>query len=107
MYKLNVPIDSDGGDGGEEGLLGKGLEVLSEWAYGIEVDDEMVETERGVILQEWRSRKSASMRAFGELHSLHRRQPTTPPYPYTPPPRRPMNPPIHRRATPPPHHSVR
>ncbi len=52
VYKLHVPTDS-------EGLLDQGLLVLRDWADGLAFDAEEMEKERGVVLEEWRTGRSA------------------------------------------------
>lgn len=42
-----------------------GVQILSEWAFGIDLTDEkMVATERGVVEQEWRSSNQVGMRLY-------------------------------------------
>lgn len=60
VYKLNVPIDGDDGDE----LLAKSFRVLSEWASGVLIEDEVVETERTVIEEEWRGSLGVGSRIF-------------------------------------------
>ena len=55
VYKLHVPTDT-------EGLLDKGLLVLRDWADGLTFDPAEMEKERGVVLEEWRTGRSASSR---------------------------------------------
>lgn len=57
VYMLHVPTDT-------EGLLDKGLLVLRDWADGLAFDPEEMEKERGVVLEEWRTGRSASRRQF-------------------------------------------
>jgi zinc protease len=49
VYKLTVPTD-------DAALLEKGFLVLSDWASGLAFDDEEIGKERGVVLEEWRTR---------------------------------------------------
>ena len=57
VYMLEVPTD-------KEGLLDKGLMVLSEWASKITLDEDETVKERGVVLEEWRLGKGADDRIF-------------------------------------------
>lgn len=55
VYMLEIPTD-------REGLVEKGMLVLSDWARGITLDPEEVEKERGVVLEEWRLGQGAQER---------------------------------------------
>jgi zinc protease len=59
-YMLTIPMD-------KEGLLEKGFQVLEDWLQNVSFDQEELDKERGVIIEEWRSRNNASSRAF-EAH---------------------------------------
>ena len=49
VYKLTVPTDNSD-------LFDKSFLVLSDWASGLTFDDEEIDKERGVVLEEWRTR---------------------------------------------------
>lgn len=55
VYMLQIPTD-------KEGLVDKGLLVMSDWATGVSMDGEEIDKERGVIESEWRTRLGASER---------------------------------------------
>lgn len=55
VYMLQLPTD-------KEGLVDKGLLVMSDWATGVTFDGEEIDKERGVIQSEWRTRLGASER---------------------------------------------
>lgn len=55
MYMLPIPTDNPE-------LLGKGYQVLRDWAGGILFDKEEIEKERGVIIEEKRMRQNANQR---------------------------------------------
>jgi len=65
VYKLSVPTDSLDG-------LKEGLNVLEEWAFHMNLTDEDINAERPVIIEEWRSGRSASSRmqeaAFPDIY---------------------------------------
>lgn len=55
VYMLELPTD-------KEGLVDKGLLVMSDWATGIAFEGEEIDKERGVIQSEWRTRLGANER---------------------------------------------
>lgn len=55
VYMLELPMDDDE-------KLTKGMQVLVDWANNVSYDDEEIDKERGVIIEEWRSRNGASSR---------------------------------------------
>lgn len=55
LYTITIPMD-------KEGMLDKGMQVLEDWAMNVTLDPEEIEKERGVIIEEWRTRKSAQER---------------------------------------------
>jgi zinc protease len=57
VYTLQVPTD-------KPEVVGKAMNVLRDWADGVTFDPEEVEKERGVVLEEWRLGRGASMRLF-------------------------------------------
>jgi zinc protease len=56
-YKLEVPTD-------KPEYMGKGLDILRDWAGDITFDPKEVDKERGVVLEEWRLGRGAGMRLF-------------------------------------------
>jgi zinc protease len=55
VYMLPIPTDS-------AGLLDKGLQVLEDWAHGALLDPAEIDKERGVVLEESRSKRGAQKR---------------------------------------------
>jgi zinc protease len=55
VYMLTVPTDS-------AGILVTGIQILEDWARGIEFDSLQVELERGVVIEEWRLGQGAGSR---------------------------------------------
>jgi zinc protease len=55
VYMLELPLD-------DEEKVTKGLQVLVDWASAVSFDGEEIDKERGVIIEEWRSRNGASAR---------------------------------------------
>lgn len=56
VYKLTVPSDP--------ASVEIGLQVLADWAGGMTLSTEEIEAERGVVLEEWRTRQGAGDRIF-------------------------------------------
>lgn len=57
VYQLEVPSD-------KPDYMGKGLDILRDWAGDITFDAKEVDKERGVVLEEWRLGRGAQMRLF-------------------------------------------
>jgi zinc protease len=55
VYQLTVPTD-------DQAVLMKGLDILRDWAGDVTFDATEVDKERGVVLEEWRLRRSAFAR---------------------------------------------
>lgn len=55
VYMLELPTD-------KPGLLSTGFEILEDWATSMTLHPVEIEKERGVILEEWRSRQGAGER---------------------------------------------
>ena len=55
VYKLMVPTDN-------EDVYSEAFQVLDDWACCLTFADEEIEKERGVVLEEWRTRQGASDR---------------------------------------------
>ena len=60
IYKLTVPTDN-------KEFVGKGLDILRDWAGSITFDKAEVDKERGVVMEEWRLGRGAAMRVFDAL----------------------------------------
>lgn len=56
VYMLEVPTD-------REGLLDRGMDAMHDFAGGMSLIEEEVARERGVVIEEWRSRRGAGARA--------------------------------------------
>ena len=59
VYQLQVPTDS-------MEVVRKAFQVLEDWAAYATMSDEEIDNERGVVMEEWRSRRGASGRMFDE-----------------------------------------
>jgi zinc protease len=57
VYKLQIPT-------ADPVVVRTAFQVLGDWAGAITFDPEEIEKERGVVLEEWRSRQGAGMRAY-------------------------------------------
>ena len=57
VYQLEVPTD-------KPEFLGKGLDILRDWAGNVTYDPKEVEKERGVVREEWRLGRGANQRMF-------------------------------------------
>ena len=55
VYKLPLPTD-------DPEILNKGFQILEDWAHQVTFDHEEIDKERGVVVEEWRSRLGASER---------------------------------------------
>jgi len=55
VYELTVPTD-------DNDTFAQGLEVLLEWAQRMTLSTEEIDKERGVVIEEWRYRRSAAQR---------------------------------------------
>lgn len=55
VYLLQVPTDS-------APMVRTAFQILEDWAHGIRFEAEEVERERGVVIEEWRSRRGADAR---------------------------------------------
>lgn len=60
VYMLQVPTDVQ-----ED--IDKGLLILSDWAGGVLFEDKEIDAERGVVIEEWRARRSGDSRV-GDQH---------------------------------------
>jgi len=57
VYQLEVPTD-------KPEFMGKGLDILRDWANDVSYDPTEVAKERGVVKEEWRLGRGAQMRLF-------------------------------------------
>ncbi len=57
VYSLQVPM-------GSGGMLETAFEILEDWAHQLVFDPEMVDGERGVVVEEWRLGRGAAARMF-------------------------------------------
>jgi zinc protease len=55
VYMLELPTD-------REEIMGRGLDALSDFAGGISLDAGEIDSERGVVIEEWRGRQGAGTR---------------------------------------------
>jgi zinc protease len=73
VYKFKIPAD-------KPELISRAFIVLKDWASGIRFDPEDVNSERNIIIEEWRMRKSAWERSWKKFmpdlynHSIHARR---------------------------------
>ncbi len=64
VYQLTMPTE-------DPDVVATGLDVLEQWLSSATIDEAQVESERGVVLDEWRgSAASSDGRIFDELESL-------------------------------------
>lgn len=55
VYQLRIPLS-------QEGALETGIHILENWAHKISFEHQAIDDERGVVLEEWRSRLGAQER---------------------------------------------
>ena len=55
VYMLRVPTDS-------AEVMNTGFQILEDWAHQVTLDEEQIDTERGVVIEEWRRGLGASER---------------------------------------------
>lgn len=63
IYQLEIPLD-------DPAAFEKGLLILEDWAGGIAFDPFEIEKERGVIVEEWRSRQGAGWRVRDQQYPV-------------------------------------
>lgn len=63
LFKLQLPTD-------DKEKFEKGLEVLVEWAHNATLTEKDIDDERGVILEEWRTRTDARKRISDQLDKV-------------------------------------
>ncbi|WP_158965439.1 pitrilysin family protein [Paraglaciecola sp. L3A3] len=59
VYKLQIPTDN-------QDTIDKGFHILENWAHKISFEAEEIDKERGVVIEELRSRKGANERIFNK-----------------------------------------
>jgi len=59
VYMLQVPTDS-------ADIMHKAFEILEDWAHQLEFDPDMVDGERGVVVEEWRLGRGAEARMLDQ-----------------------------------------
>jgi zinc protease len=59
IYMLTVPTDSTE-------ILEAALQILEEWAHKLAFDPDMIDGQRGVVIEEWRSGRGALARMFNK-----------------------------------------
>lgn len=59
VYKLEIPAD-------DEEALHRGFRVMQQWASAITFEEDAIESERGVIVEEWRRGRGASARIMDQ-----------------------------------------
>ncbi len=59
IYMLTVPTDS-------AEILETAFQILEEWAHKLAFDPEMIDGERGVVIEEWRGGRGAGARMFNK-----------------------------------------
>jgi zinc protease len=64
VYMLDLPTD-------DPEIVEQGFRILSEWAHNIVLDPEEIDKERGVIIEEWRSRRGAGSRILDKQYPLY------------------------------------
>ncbi|HTY35719.1 MAG TPA: insulinase family protein [Bacteroidota bacterium] len=57
VYMLQIPTDS-------AALMEKAFRILEEWASAVTYDEKEIDKERGVVIEEWRLGRGASMRVL-------------------------------------------
>ena len=57
VYMLQIPTDVDT-------IVEKAFTILQEWASAVTYDDNEIDKERGVVVEEWRLSRGASMRVY-------------------------------------------
>ncbi|MEM6347665.1 MAG: insulinase family protein [Bacteroidota bacterium] len=59
VYMLRVPTD-------DPEKFDKGFQIMEDWAHNVTFEDEEIEKERGVVIEEWRTRLGAGNRMMQE-----------------------------------------
>ena len=53
-----------------EGIIDSALLVMHDWSHSLLLEDSEIDAERGVIREEWRTRKTAEMRMWSKMNPL-------------------------------------
>ncbi|MEM7370912.1 MAG: insulinase family protein [Bacteroidota bacterium] len=61
VYELRVPTD-------DPEQFDTGLQILEDWAHNVSFDGEEIEKERGVVIEEWRTRLGAGWRMMQQTY---------------------------------------
>lgn len=61
VYELRVPTDN-------QEQFETGFQILEDWAHNVSFDGEEIEKERGVVIEEWRTRLGAGWRMMKETY---------------------------------------
>lgn len=59
VYMLPIPTD-------KPGLVDQGLQILEDWAHQVELTEEEIDKERGVVKEEWRLGRGAQQRMLDQ-----------------------------------------
>ncbi|MCX6352256.1 MAG: insulinase family protein [Bacteroidetes bacterium] len=59
VYMLQMPTD-------KPEFIGKGFQILEDWAHNVTFDDTEIDKERGVVIEEWRLGRGAEDRMFNK-----------------------------------------
>lgn len=55
IYKLSIPTD-------DRKILNQSFQILEDWAHKVTMDHEEIDSERGIVIEEWRQGRGASQR---------------------------------------------
>jgi zinc protease len=55
VYKISINTE-------DEKNLGKSIDIMGDWAFGVTFDSKEIDKERGVVIEEWRSKQGAENR---------------------------------------------
>jgi len=63
VYILPIPTD-------DKEIMDKGFQILEDWAHNVELTDEEIDKERGVVIEEWRLGQGANQRMRDEYFPI-------------------------------------
>lgn len=63
VYMLSLPTDS-------ASIVETAFQILEDWAHNVTFDEEEIDKERGVVIEEWRSRRGAQARMFDQHYPV-------------------------------------